>query len=58
MHFQDSFVGDAKVQPPKERDIEMGTRVLRTNSDLGLEAFNKQVLILELYDFSICMSVY
>lgn len=53
MHFQDSFVGDAK-----ERDIEMGTRVLRTNSDLGLEAFNKQVLILELFDFSICMSVY
>ncbi|KAJ9686714.1 hypothetical protein PVL29_015522 [Vitis rotundifolia] len=41
--LKDSFVGDAKVQPPKERDIEMATRVLRSNSDLGLEAFNKQI---------------
>lgn len=57
MHHQDSFVGDAKVGLPKERDIEMGTRILRSNSDLGLETFNKQVLRLKMFDFSIFMSV-
>ena len=58
MHLQDSFVEDAKVGAPKETDIEMGTRILRTNSDLGLETFNKQVMILKLFDFSTFMSVY
>ncbi|KAK3008385.1 hypothetical protein RJ639_013597 [Escallonia herrerae] len=41
----DSFVGDAKEHPSRETDIEMGTRVPvpRSNSDLGMEAFNKQI---------------
>ncbi|KAK3031878.1 hypothetical protein RJ639_035648, partial [Escallonia herrerae] len=41
----DSFVGDAKEHPSRETDIEMGTRVPvpRSNSDLGMEALNKQI---------------
>ncbi|KAL3509688.1 hypothetical protein ACH5RR_029089 [Cinchona calisaya] len=39
----DSFVSDAKQHPPREPDIEMGTRFQRNNSDLGMEAFNKQI---------------
>lgn len=41
--FQDSFETDAKNQPSREQDIEMGTRVPRSASDLGMDAFNKQV---------------
>ncbi|CAK9169470.1 unnamed protein product [Ilex paraguariensis] len=39
----DSFVSDAKEHPSRGPDIEMGTRVPRSNSDLGMEAFNKQI---------------
>uniref|UniRef100_A0A5B7AVN8 t-SNARE coiled-coil homology domain-containing protein n=1 Tax=Davidia involucrata TaxID=16924 RepID=A0A5B7AVN8_DAVIN len=39
----DSFVSDAKDHPSRETDIEMGTRIPRSNSDLGMEAFNKQI---------------
>uniref|UniRef100_A0A5B7AXF5 t-SNARE coiled-coil homology domain-containing protein n=1 Tax=Davidia involucrata TaxID=16924 RepID=A0A5B7AXF5_DAVIN len=39
----DSFVSDAKDHPSRETDIEMGTRVPRSNSDLGMDAFNKQI---------------
>ncbi|XP_030459608.1 syntaxin-132-like [Syzygium oleosum] len=39
----DSFVSDAKIQPPSEGDVEMGARLPRSNSDMGLEAFNKQI---------------
>ncbi|XAR68089.1 hypothetical protein NMG60_11003099 [Bertholletia excelsa] len=39
----DSFVSDAKGQPSRGPDIEMGTRVPSSNSDLGMEAFNKQI---------------
>ncbi|KAI3440873.1 uncharacterized protein J3R85_002898 [Psidium guajava] len=39
----DSFVSDAKIEPPSESDVEMGTRLPRSNSDMGLEAFNKQI---------------
>ncbi|KAA8524641.1 hypothetical protein F0562_011064 [Nyssa sinensis] len=39
----DSFVSDAKDHPSREADIEMGTRVPRSNLDLGMEAFNKQI---------------
>ncbi|KAL2524644.1 putative Syntaxin [Abeliophyllum distichum] len=39
----DSFVGDAKGSPSREPDIEMGTRFPRSNSDMGMEAFNKQI---------------
>lgn len=39
----DSFVGDAKDHPSRDADIEMGARVPRSNSDLGMEAFNKQI---------------
>ncbi|KAF7851068.1 hypothetical protein BT93_L4686 [Corymbia citriodora subsp. variegata] len=39
----DSFVSDTKIQPPSEGDVEMGTRLPRSNSDMGLEAFNKQI---------------
>ncbi|KAG2717069.1 hypothetical protein I3843_03G156700 [Carya illinoinensis] len=39
----DSFVGDAKGQPSRESDIEMGTRVPGNNPDMGMAAFNKKV---------------
>ncbi|XP_030544300.1 syntaxin-132-like [Rhodamnia argentea] len=39
----DSFVSDAKIQPPSEGDVEMGAPLPRSNSDMGLEAFNKQI---------------
>lgn len=39
----DSFVSDAKIQRPPEGDVEMGERLPRSNSDMGLEAFNKQI---------------
>ncbi|OAY35145.1 syntaxin-132 isoform X1 [Manihot esculenta] len=38
----DSFVGDAK-RPPSNNDIEMGMQLPRSNSDMGMEAFNKQI---------------
>ncbi|WVZ22780.1 hypothetical protein V8G54_001324 [Vigna mungo] len=39
----DSFVGEASNgQPSRESDIEMG-QVPRSNSDMGMEAFNKQM---------------
>ncbi|KAG8364605.1 hypothetical protein BUALT_Bualt18G0014600 [Buddleja alternifolia] len=41
--FQDSFVTDAEVRSSREPDIEMGTRVPRSNSSIGLESFNKQI---------------
>ncbi|XP_059661058.1 syntaxin-132-like [Cornus florida] len=39
----DSFVSEAKNHPSRESDIEMGTRLPRSNSDLGMESFNKQI---------------
>ncbi|KAK6142457.1 hypothetical protein DH2020_022805 [Rehmannia glutinosa] len=39
----DSFVSDVKGNPSREPDIEMGSRVPRSNSDLGMESFNKQI---------------
>ncbi|EXC23124.1 Putative syntaxin-131 [Morus notabilis] len=39
----DSFVGDAKGQPSREDDIEMGRQIQRSNTDIGMEAFNKQI---------------
>jgi syntaxin 1B/2/3 len=42
--LQDSFVGEAtNGQPSRQGDIEMGMQVQRSNSDLGMETFNKQV---------------
>lgn len=38
----DSFVSDTK-DAPRGRDIEMGMQAARNNSDLGMEAFNKQI---------------
>ncbi|KAH1218771.1 putative syntaxin-131 [Glycine max] len=39
----DSFVGEASNgQPSRQSDIEMG-QVPRSNSDMGMEAFNKQI---------------
>ncbi|KAJ9176923.1 hypothetical protein P3X46_012184 [Hevea brasiliensis] len=38
----DSFVGDAK-RPPSNNDIEMGMQLPRSNSDMGMDAFNKQI---------------
>lgn len=40
---KDSFVSDAKGEASREIDLEKGTRVPRSNSDMGMEAFNKQV---------------
>ncbi|OIW09233.1 hypothetical protein TanjilG_01354 [Lupinus angustifolius] len=40
----DSFVIEVKkAQPSRQSDIEMGMQVPGSNSDLGLEAFNKQI---------------
>ncbi|KDP25844.1 hypothetical protein JCGZ_22874 [Jatropha curcas] len=39
---QDSFVGDAE-KPPNNIDVEMGMRLPRSNSDMGMEAFNKEI---------------
>ncbi|XP_075499597.1 syntaxin-132-like [Primulina tabacum] len=40
----DSFVRDANGNTPsREHDIEMGTRVPRSNSDMGMESFNKHI---------------
>ncbi|XP_031378654.1 syntaxin-132-like [Punica granatum] len=39
----DSFIGDAKPQSPMEKDIEMGARTPARNSDMGMEAFTKQI---------------
>ncbi|PIM97568.1 SNARE protein Syntaxin 1 [Handroanthus impetiginosus] len=41
--LSDSFVSDVRENPSRESDIEMGSRVPRSNSDLGLESFNKQI---------------
>ncbi|XP_057457946.1 syntaxin-132 isoform X1 [Lotus japonicus] len=39
----DSFVGDATYgQPSRQNDIEMGRQDSRSNSDMGMETFNKQ----------------
>ncbi|KAF8391497.1 hypothetical protein HHK36_023802 [Tetracentron sinense] len=43
----DSFVGGGRDQSPRERDIEMGTRNPTSNSDLGMEAFHKQIREIE-----------
>ncbi|XP_027062563.1 syntaxin-132-like isoform X1 [Coffea arabica] len=40
--LSDSFVSDEQ-HPTRGPDIEMGTRLTRNNSDLGMEAFNKQI---------------
>ncbi|KAJ4730013.1 putative Syntaxin [Melia azedarach] len=39
----DSFVGDARGQPSRDNDIEMGMQVPRGNPDTGMESFNKQI---------------
>ncbi|KAJ7948167.1 Syntaxin-132 like protein [Quillaja saponaria] len=39
----DSFVGEAKSRRPRENDIEMGMQVPSSNSDLGMDGFNKQI---------------
>ncbi|XP_022140581.1 syntaxin-132-like isoform X1 [Momordica charantia] len=44
----DSFVSNVKDQASKEIDLEKGTRVLQGNSDMGTEAFNKQVQDIEI----------
>ncbi|PON93249.1 t-SNARE [Trema orientale] len=39
----DSFVADAKGQPSGENDIEMGRQIQQSNTDIGMESFNKQI---------------
>ncbi|PON68750.1 t-SNARE [Parasponia andersonii] len=39
----DSFVADAKGQPSGENDIEMVRQIQQSNSDIGMESFNKQI---------------
>ncbi|XP_042037933.1 syntaxin-132-like [Salvia splendens] len=43
----DSFVGDAKGNTSRESDIEMGPRLPRSNSDVALESFHKQIQEIE-----------
>jgi syntaxin 1B/2/3 len=45
--LSDSFVGDAQGQPSRASDIEMGRQVPQTNSDMGMDAFNKQIQEIE-----------
>ncbi|KAI6672810.1 hypothetical protein NL676_000716 [Syzygium grande] len=40
---EDSFKSDAKIQPPSEGDVEMGSRMPWSNSDMELEAFKSQI---------------
>ncbi|XP_022986349.1 syntaxin-132-like [Cucurbita maxima] len=39
----DSFVSNGKGEVSRDIDIEKGTPVLLNNSDMGMEAFNKQI---------------
>lgn len=39
----DSFVGDVRGNTSREADIEMGSRLPRSSSDVALESFNKQI---------------
>ncbi|GLT67243.1 hypothetical protein SLA2020_395640 [Shorea laevis] len=39
----DSFVNDGNGHPPRNNDIEMGLQVPTSSSDMGMEAFNKQI---------------
>lgn len=42
--LQDSFVSEASHgQPSRQGDIEMGMQAPKSNPDMGMEAFNKQV---------------
>ncbi|TXG55349.1 hypothetical protein EZV62_020605 [Acer yangbiense] len=43
----DSFVSEARAQQSRDNDIEMGTRVPRSNSDMGMDAFHKQIQEIE-----------
>ncbi|KAI9176255.1 hypothetical protein LWI28_002120 [Acer negundo] len=43
----DSFVSEARGQQSRDNDIEMGTRVPRSNSDMGMDAFHKQIQEIE-----------
>lgn len=40
---KDSFVSNGKGEVSRDIDIEKGTPVVLSNSDMGMEAFNKQV---------------
>ncbi|XP_038900817.1 syntaxin-132-like isoform X2 [Benincasa hispida] len=37
------FIRDAKYQASRETDLEKGTQVLQSNSDFGMDEFNKQI---------------
>lgn len=41
-------MSDAREQPPTNMDIQMSSRLPRSNSDMGMEAFNKQVYLHEI----------
>ncbi|KVI04185.1 Syntaxin, N-terminal [Cynara cardunculus var. scolymus] len=45
--LSDSFVSDAREHPPRDMDIQMSTRLPRSNSDMGMESFNKQIQDIE-----------
>ncbi|KAK0590060.1 hypothetical protein LWI29_022261 [Acer saccharum] len=43
----DSFVSEARAQQSRDNDIEMGRQVPRSNSDMGMDAFHKQIQEIE-----------
>ncbi|CAH1417524.1 unnamed protein product [Lactuca virosa] len=45
--LSESFVSDAREHPPRDMDIQMSTRLPRSNSDMGMETFNKQIQEIE-----------
>ncbi|KAD4981865.1 hypothetical protein R6Q59_001566 [Mikania micrantha] len=43
----ESFVSDAREHPPRDMDVQMSSRLPRSNSDMGMESFNKQIQDIE-----------
>ncbi|KAL8228440.1 hypothetical protein R6Q57_016024 [Mikania cordata] len=45
--LSESFVSDAREHPPRDMDVQMSSRLPRSNSDMGMESFNKQIQDIE-----------
>ncbi|KAI3795427.1 hypothetical protein L1987_38081 [Smallanthus sonchifolius] len=45
--LSESFASDAREHPPRDLNIQMTSRLPRTNSDMGMESFNKQIQDIE-----------
>ncbi|KAK9051961.1 hypothetical protein SSX86_028589 [Deinandra increscens subsp. villosa] len=45
--LSESFASDAREHPASNIDIQMGSRLTKSNSDMGMESFNKQIQDIE-----------